>query len=126
MSSQNSLKHRIGRAVFAGGVGILTVFLAFNWITNQDRRVQREAEERAVLAARALLVDAVGVETLEFVDPLSPNRVVGKGYIADQPPGWAVSGYYRRSEDDRWHPYLLVLTEDHRLHDFKADDDALK
>ena len=126
MSSTDSTKHRIGRAVFAGGVGIATLVIALNWIGDPHRRAQREAQELAVLAARELLIETVGVDALEIVDPLSPDRAVGKGYIYGQEPGWAVSGYYRRGEGDRWHPYLLVMTEDHRLHDFKTEDDALK
>ena len=126
MSAKDSLKHRIGRAVFAGAVGIATVLIALNWIGDTERRAQRDAQERAVLASRELLVEAVGAASLEIVDPLAPDRAVGKGYIYEQEPGWAVSGFYRRDEGDRWHPYLLVITEDHRLHDFRAEDDALK
>ncbi|MDJ0711418.1 MAG: hypothetical protein QNJ14_13570 [Woeseiaceae bacterium] len=126
MSSKDSLKHRIGRAIFAGVVGLVTMVIAFNWISDPTRRAQRDVEEQAVLAARELLVEVVGVDTLEIVDPLSPDRAVGKGYIYAQEPGWAVSGYYRRNESDRWRPYLLVITDDHRLHDFKAEDGALK
>jgi hypothetical protein len=120
------MNHKIGRAVFATIVGIAAVMFSFNWISDTDRRAQREAEELAVLAARELLAERVGEESLEIVDPLSPDRVVGKGYIYVENDGWAVSGFYRRGEADSWHPYLLVLTAEHEVRDFKSDDDALR
>ena len=120
------MNHNIGRAVFATIVGIAAVTFSFNWISDTDRRAQREAEELAVLAAREILAARVGEESLEIVDPLAPDRVVGKGYIYAEDDGWAVSGFYRRGESDRWHPYLLVLSADHEVRDFKTEDESLK
>ena len=119
------MNHRVGRNVFGLAVGLAVAVIAYQWITNPAPRQQRQTEERAVLASRELLVSEVGVESLEIVDPLAPNRKVGKVYIYAEDPGWAVSGYYRRDEDDRWHPYLLNMTTDLELHAFKAEDAAL-
>lgn len=120
------MNHRIGRSVFSLVVGLVVAFIAYQWITNPEPRQQRQTEERAVLASRELLISAVGVEALEIVDPLAPNRKVGKVYIYAEDPGWAVSGYYRRDADDRWHPYLLNMTADLELYAFKAEDAALE
>jgi hypothetical protein len=119
------VNHRVGRNLFALGVGLAITVFAFQWITDPLPREQRQSEERAVLASRALLVAEVGPGDLEIVDPLAPDRKVGKVYVYAEEPGWAVSGYYRRDAGDRWHPYLMNLTADLELHSFKADDDTL-
>ena len=120
------MNHSIGRNLFALVVGLAVAAIAYQWITDPAPRQQRQTEEQAVLVSRELLVSAVGVESLEIVDPLSPNRKVGKVYIYAEEPGWAVSGYYRRSKDDRWHPYLLNMTANLELHAFRAEDAALE
>lgn len=120
------MNHRVGRSIFALVVGLAVAVFAYQWITDPGPREQRQAEERAVHVSRELLVAAVGAESLEIVDPLAPNRKVGKVYIYAENPGWAVSGYYRRDEGDRWHPYLLNMTADLELHAFNAEDVALE
>lgn len=117
------MNHRVGRNLFALAVGLAVAILAFQWITDPLPRAQRESEEQAVLASRDLLVAEVGAGGLEIVDPLAPDRKVGKVYVYAEEPGWAVSGYYRRDADDRWHPYLIQLDSGLGLHAFKADDD---
>ena len=77
------------------------------------------------MASRSLLQETLAIESLDIVDPLSPQRKVGKVYIYPENPGWAVSGHYRRDEDDRWHAYLIRLTEEFGLAEFEADDKAL-
>jgi len=119
------MNHRVGRALFALVVGLGTALFAYNWITDPAPRERRALEESVVLASRELLVDAVGEETLEIVDPLSPNRKVGKVYIYPEKPGWAISGHYRRDENDRWHAYLMNLTASLELHALNAEDEAL-
>jgi len=119
------MNHTIGRNLFALGVGLVVAVFAFQWITDPLPRAQRQAEERAVHASRILLVSQVGAGELDIVDPLEPDRKVGKAYVYAEEPGWAVSGYYRRDDNDGWHPYLMQLTEDLALHSFKAEDEAL-
>ncbi len=119
------MNHHVGRNLSTLVVGLVVAVYAYRWITDPAPREQRQVEEQAVQVSRELLVSAVGVESLEIVDPLSPNRKVGKVYVYAEDPGWAVSGYYRRNEDDRWHPYLLSMTADLKLHAFKAEDAAL-
>ena len=46
---------------------------------------------------------------LQLVDPLAPDRKVGKTYIWPVDDGWEVSGFYRRSAQDPWHPFLMSL-----------------
>lgn len=120
------MNHKIGRSIFALGVGLLVAVLSYQWITNPEPREQRQAEESAVQASRQLLRDAVGDSELEIVDPLSPDRKVGKVYVYAEEPGWAVSGHYRRGEDDSWHAYLIYLSQDLELHSLKAEDPAIK
>ncbi len=113
--------HRVGRAVFATVTGLVVAWFAFQWITDPVPRAQRQAEEAAVLAARALLAAEVGATGLELVDPLAPNRKVGKVYVYAESPGWAVSGYYRHGEEERWSPYLVRMTGDLAPHSIRTD-----
>ena len=117
-----AVSHQVGRIIFALLIGAMIAFLAYDWITDSAGRAERAAEESAVLAARAILIDRLAVEELQIVDPLAPQRKVGKVYVYREAPGWAVSGYYRRGEQDRWHPYLLTLLEDHSLQKLKVQD----
>ena len=119
------MNHRLGRALFVLVVGLGVVAFAYSWITDPAPRAKRAAEEQAVYAAREHLAAAVGDSPIEIVDPLSPNRRVGKVYIYAEDPGWAISGHYRRGEDDRWHAYLMHLTTDLALQALKAEDAAL-
>ncbi len=105
------MNHRIGRAVFALVVGGVAFLVSYQWITDPAPRAERAAQEAAVRSARASLVEILDAGKLEIVDPLAPQRKVGKTYVYAEPPGWAVSGYYRRGEQDRWHPFLVTLDQ---------------
>lgn len=119
------MNHRVGRSLFALVVGLTVAFLSYQWITNPIPREQRQAEESAVLASRHALRELVGREDLDIVDPLAPNRKVGKVYVYAEAPGWAVSGYYRRDENGPWHAYLIYLTTELSPHSLKTDDPAV-
>ncbi len=119
------MNHRIGRNVFGFAVGIVVATLAYQWITDPNPRVERAQEEQAVEESRMLLGAIIAVEDIDIVDPLAPNRKVGKVYVYAEPPGWAVSGYYRRNDQDGWHPYLMTMTPEFGLHRLKVDDEAL-
>ncbi len=102
--------HRIIRPVVAFSVGIVLALYAFERISDPEPARQRAREEAVVISAREILKSYVlaGGE-IEIVDPLAPNRVAGKVYIYPTDNGWEVSGYYRRNESDRWHPFLMSL-----------------
>jgi hypothetical protein len=116
------MDHRIGRGVFALVVGLLVAGISYQWITNPDGREQRVIQVAIVEAAREELKLLIEAEALEIVDPLSPNRKVGKVYVYPEGENWAVSGYYRRGEGDRWHPYLMGLTSDRTMSKLKLQD----
>jgi len=119
------MNHRIGRIVFSLAVGLAIAAVSYRWITNPEPRVERAREETVVQVSRSLLSPIVASDELEIVDPLAPNRKVGKVYVYAEGPGWAVSGYYRRDEADRWHPYLMTLTRDLELLRLKVQDAEL-
>jgi len=119
------MNHRVGRVVFSLAVGIAVALFAFQWITNPEPRAARAQEEQVVLASRSLLELVLASDSLEIIDPLAPNRKVGKVYVYAEQPGWAVSGFYRRTENDGWHPYLLTMTESLELVLLKVQDDEL-
>jgi len=119
------MMRRHGRTVFVVTVGLAVALFAYRWITDPEPRAARAREEQVVLAARQLLREAVRMNALEIVDALAPQRKVGKAYIYPQKTGWAVSGYYRRDEADRWHPYLLELSAELKLLSLRLDDETL-
>ena len=116
------MNHRIGRIVFVFVIGLLVASVSYRWITNPEGRVERALQESVVGASRGHLRSAVGIDSLEIVDPLAPNRKAGKVYVYAEGDGWAVSGHYRRDENDRWHPYLMTLNTDQSLIFLKLKD----
>jgi hypothetical protein len=116
------MNHRVGRLVFGLAVGLLVAVFSYRWIIDPAPRAERALEESVVAASRVVLVTTLSAGTLEFVDALAPNRKVGKTYIYPRGDGWEVSGYYRRSEDDPWHPYLLALSGSVELEHLKFQD----
>ncbi len=120
------MNHRIARLAFGLGVGLLVAFMAFKWITNPEPRAERQLEETVVAASRQHLEATLANSSAELVDPLSPDRKVGKTYVYRAGDGWEVSGYYRRDEDDRWHPYLMTLDASHAMTQLKVQDSMLR
>jgi hypothetical protein len=120
------MNHRIARLAFGLGVGLLVAFMAFKWITNPEPRAERQLEETVVTASRQHLEATLANSSAELVDPLSPDRKVGKTYVYRAGDGWEVSGYYRRDEDDRWHPYLMTLDASHAMTHLKVQDSMLR
>ena len=102
--------HRIIRPVVAFSVGIVLALYAFERISDPEPARQRAREEAVVISAREILKSYVPADgEIEIADPLATNRVAGKVYIYPTDDGWEVSGYYRRNDSDRWHPFLMSL-----------------
>ncbi|NIV16929.1 MAG: hypothetical protein GWN47_00635 [Woeseiaceae bacterium] len=78
-----------------------------------------------MIAAREQLGATLQLANLELVDPLAPDRKVGKAYVYRAGAGWEVSGFYRRDADDRWHPFLMTLDESNSMTSLKVQDGAL-
>lgn len=103
-------KHRYIRWFVAIGVGIVLSLFAYEKVTDPEPERRRLIETAVVLDARELLASYVlPGGGLQLVDPLSPNRKIGKTYLWPNAEGWEVSGFYRRNANDRWHPYLMNL-----------------
>lgn len=119
------MNHRRARYLFAASVGLVVAIVAYRWITNPDGRIERAQQEQVVFASRARLGEVVSHPKLQIVDPLAPNRKVGKVYVYDEDGRWVVSGYYRRSARDKWHPYLLQMDTHLALLHLKVGDAAL-
>jgi hypothetical protein len=119
------MNHRTTRLIFAFGIGLLVAVLSFKWITDPAPRAERALEESTVAIARQHVQEVVSNSELEFVDPLSPDRKVGKSYVYRATVGWEVSGYYRRGAGDRWHPFLMELDGNNNPVNLKVQDAAL-
>ena len=116
------MNRKMGRIVFALAVGLLVATLSYRWITNPEGREQRAMQIEVVELSREHVRAVVGTRGLEIVDPVSPNRKVGKVYIYPDRDAWTVSGFYRRGEDDRWHPYLMGLNAELEMRSLKLQD----
>ena len=116
------MQQRKGGIVFAVLVGLVVFVLSYRWAVDPRPREERRVQEQAVLQSRVVLGEIVTAPVLDIVDPLSPNRRVGKAYIYRAGTGWEVSGYYRRNENDLWHPYLVSLDAELRLTAIKLSD----
>ena len=119
------MNHRVAGWVFAFGIGMLVAVLSYKWITNPAPRVERQMQETAVLAARQHLPGATGIIEPEIVDPLAPDRKVGKVYIYRAGDNWEESGYYRRGDNDEWHAFLMTLNESYAITHLKVQDASL-
>jgi len=119
------MNRRTGQLVFAFGIGLIVAVLAYRWIADPAPRAERALQESVVAESRKLLDTTLNIGQLEFVDPLSPSRKVGKSYVYRADAGWEVSGYYRRNEQDLWHPYLVSLDAAMALTHLKISDTAL-
>lgn len=119
------MNHRVGRLVFGFGVGLLVAFLAFRWASNPAPRLERQLQESVVHSGRFFLQHTLAIGELEIVDPLTPDRKVGKTYVYRADGGWEVSGFYRRDESDLWHPFLVTLDGKQALVHLKVSDTAL-
>ncbi len=116
------MNHKIGRVVFAVAVGLLVATFSYRWITNPDGREQRILQVGVVESSRTHIRALVDSGSLEIVDPVSPNRKVGKVYVYPDGEAWSVSGFYRRGEGDRWHAYLMALDAELALLSLKIQD----
>lgn len=116
------MNHRIGQFVFALLIGLVVAVSAYRWITDPGGREAYALQVNVVEASRLRLRNAIGIEAVEIVDTLAPNRVAGKAYVYPEGDGWSVSGYYRRDDEDRWHPYLMSLRSDLTLASLKLQD----
>lgn len=120
------INHRILRPVIAFVIGFAVAFYAYDRVTDPRPGIQRQKEEAVVRASRDILRAYVEpTPELQIVDPLAPDRKVGKVYVYPAEDGWEVSGHYKRGDGDRWHPYLMRLDNASRLVDLSVrDDDA--
>ena len=119
------MKYRTGQLAFGLGIGLIVAVFAYRWIADTAPRAERALQENVVAESRSLLDTTLNIGELELVDPLSPSRKVGKSYVYRAESGWEVSGYYRRNEQDLWHPYLISLDASMTLTHLKISDPAL-
>ncbi len=116
------MNHRVGSIIFGLAIGLAIAVWAYQWVTDPAKRLERAEQERVVELSREILQQTLAIHDLQLVDPLAPQRKVGKVYIYPLENGWELSGYYRRDDDDRWHPYLLVLSPALSLRSLKIRD----
>jgi len=116
------MNHRAGSIFFGLAVGLAIAVGSYQWVTDPDKRLEHEEQERVVELSREILKRTIAIHDLQVVDPLAPQRKVGKVYIYPVENGWELSGYYRRDDDDRWHPYLLALNSELLLRSLKVQD----
>jgi hypothetical protein len=110
------INHKVIRPIFALSIGLVVSLYVYQYVSDRQPILQRAKEESVVISSREILHNYVSPRNnIEIVDPVSPNRSVGKVYIYPTDDGWEVSGYYRRNQNDLWHPYLMLLNGDSGL-----------
>ena len=119
------MNHRIGKLVFGLSVGLLVAILAYRWAADTGPNIERQREESVVLASRDWLESTLDIGQLVIVDPVSPDRKVGKVYVYPAGDRWEISGYYRRDKRDLWHPYLITMDATLALKHVKVSHTAL-
>jgi hypothetical protein len=119
------MNHRVGKLVFGISVGLLVAVLAYRWAADTGPNIQRQREESVVMASRDWLEATLDIGQLVIVDPLAPDRKVGKVYVYPAGDRWEISGYYRRGKSDLWHPYLINMDAALGLKHLKVSDTAL-
>lgn len=117
------MDHRIGSRIFGVVVGLAAAWWSYQWITDPGPREERHEQERIVRLARSYVEAELALSRAEFVDPLFPERSVGKAYVYRLRDGWQVSGFYRRNDDDMWHPWLVTIGGDDALRHLRFSDD---
>jgi len=120
----SAMNHRVGSIIFGIIVGLAVAAWSYQWLANPERKLAREQQENAVQLSRTLLISKLQLTGPELVDPLAPQRKVGKVYVYPSQGGWEVSGFYRRSEDDPWHAYLMLIDSDDLLRSLKVRDES--
>lgn len=116
------MNHRAGSIIFGIAIGLLIAVLSYQWLTDPTNRAARIEEVNVVELSRGILNDTLGIHELQIVDALAPQRKVGKVYVYPLENGWDVSGYYRRDDDDRWHPFLMALDTELSLRSLRVQD----
>ncbi len=117
------INHKVVRPLVAVTVGLVLALYSYQRITDPEPGLQRAREETIVMVARDILQSYVSPgNAIETVDAVSPASKVGKSYIYPTDDGWELSGHYRRDENDRWHPYLMVLNGDAGLKSLAVQD----
>ena len=117
------MNHKMGSLVFGAAVGVLVAIWAYQWVSDPVKRERRRTEQETVVeTSRTVLRDKLAIGDIELVDPLAPQRKVGKVYVYPLASGWEISGYYRRSDQDLWHPYLMALGQELSLESLKISD----
>ncbi len=111
--------------MFGFSVGVLVAVLAYRWATDSGPSLERQREENVVMASRDWLESTLDIGELVIVDPVSPDRKVGKVYVYPAGDRWEISGYYRRDKTDLWHPYLVTLDAALALRHLKVSDTEL-
>lgn len=110
MALRSVLTHRLVRWGVALSVGLALALYSYQRVNDPEPRMQRAQEEAVVMVSRDILQSYVSpTADIEVVDPLSPDRRVGKVFVYPASAGWEVSGHYRRNAADPWHPYLMNL-----------------
>ena len=116
------MSHKMGSLVFGAVVGVLVAIWAYQWVSDPVKRERRTEQETVVEISRIVLRDKLAIGDIELVDPLAPRRKVGKVYVYPLENGWEISGYYRRNDQDLWHPYLMALSQELSLESLKISD----
>ena len=117
-------QHTINQKVFAVIIGFAVSYYAYKWAVDPAPRLQRQTEEKIVSYARKSFFQLLELtEQTKVIDPLNPDRKVGKTYLASSENGWQVSGFFRRDDLEHWYPWLMNLDNDLNIVELRIQGD---
>tara|TARA_B100001105_G_scaffold50458_1_gene38034 strand:+ start:208 stop:618 length:411 start_codon:yes stop_codon:yes gene_type:complete len=86
---------------------------------------QRGGEIQIIHITRSIIKSYIDISSdIKIIDPLNPNRKIGKSYIFPSDNGWEISGYYKKTDRDNWHPWLISLNSTNELVSIAVKDDS--
>lgn len=86
---------------------------------------QRGGEIQIIHITRSIIKSYIDISSdIKIIDPLNPNRKIGKSYIFPSDNGWEISGYYKKTDHDNWHPWLISLNSANELVSITVKDDS--
>ncbi len=114
----------MNQKVFAVIIGLTVSYFSYEWAVNPEPRLQRQKEEKIVIKSRRSFLHLLELtEKTRIIDPLNPDRKVGKTYLSPSDSGWQISGYFRRNEDERWRPWLMSLDNELNVIELRLQGD---
>jgi hypothetical protein len=118
------MKHKFLRIIIFSILFIAVLTYTYRNVYEPISANQRDDEIQIIHITRSIIKNYIDISPdIEIIDPLNPNRKIGKSYIFPSDNGWEISGYYKKTDYDNWHPWLISLNSVNELVSIAVKDD---